>query len=145
MQKHVNLVDLVKSFPKKIYLQKSASIQPRTSHLIFIILTATRDEIFTERSSPPSHPVLQLPQESKLFPFLEFASADLVQKFREGGSVIQQADSCVASGKAIVYTYKCTRKTKANCIPKTYTRQYILHTSTHNTSYFFASTFFEPS
>ena len=31
MQKHVKLVDLVKSFPTSIYLQKSASIQPRTS------------------------------------------------------------------------------------------------------------------
>ena len=31
MQKHVNLVDLVKSFPTIISLQKSASIQPRTS------------------------------------------------------------------------------------------------------------------
>ena len=48
-----------------------------------------------------------------------------MQKFREGGSVIQQADSCVASGKAIVYAYKCTRKTKVNCISKIYTRQYI--------------------
>ena len=31
MQKYVNLADLVKSFPTKVYLQKSASIQPRTS------------------------------------------------------------------------------------------------------------------
>ena len=31
MQKYVNPVDLVKSFPTSIYLQKSASIQPRTS------------------------------------------------------------------------------------------------------------------
>ena len=31
MQKYANLVDLVKSFPTSIYLQKSASIQPRTS------------------------------------------------------------------------------------------------------------------
>ena len=31
MLKYVNLVDLVKSFPASIYLQKSASIQPRTS------------------------------------------------------------------------------------------------------------------
>ena len=30
MQKYVNLVDLVKSFPTSIHLQKSASIQPRT-------------------------------------------------------------------------------------------------------------------
>ena len=31
MQKHVNLVDLVKSFPTSIYLQKSAWRQPRKS------------------------------------------------------------------------------------------------------------------
>ena len=35
MQKHVNLVDLVKSFPTNIYLQKSASIQKRTSPVKF--------------------------------------------------------------------------------------------------------------
>jgi hypothetical protein len=54
VQKHVNLVDLVKSFPTNIYLQTSASIQPRTSLLIFTILAASRDLIFTERSSPAS-------------------------------------------------------------------------------------------
>ena len=31
MQKHANLVDLVKSFPTNIYLQNLASIPPRTS------------------------------------------------------------------------------------------------------------------
>ena len=35
MQKHVNLVDLVKSFPTNIYLHKSASIQKRTSPVKF--------------------------------------------------------------------------------------------------------------
>ena len=35
MQKHVNLVDLVKSFPTNIYLQNVASIQKRTSPLKF--------------------------------------------------------------------------------------------------------------
>ena len=36
MQKHViNLVDLVKTFPKNIYLQNMASIQPRTSRSKF--------------------------------------------------------------------------------------------------------------
>ena len=35
MQKHVNLVDLVKSFPTSIYLQNLASIQPRTSRSKF--------------------------------------------------------------------------------------------------------------
>ena len=35
MQKHVNLVDLVKSFPKNISLQILASIQKRTSPIKF--------------------------------------------------------------------------------------------------------------
>ena len=35
MQKHVNLVDLVRSFPTNIYLQNLASIQKRTSPLKF--------------------------------------------------------------------------------------------------------------
>ena len=40
MQKYANLVDLIKSFPTSIYLQKSASIQPRTSPLKFAHLAA---------------------------------------------------------------------------------------------------------
>ena len=35
MQKHVNLVDLVKSFPRNIFLQNLASIQKRTSPIKF--------------------------------------------------------------------------------------------------------------
>ena len=35
MQKHGNLVDLVKSFPTNIYLQNLASIQKRTSPVKF--------------------------------------------------------------------------------------------------------------
>ena len=35
MQRHVNLVDLVKSFPTNIYLQNLASIQKRTSPVKF--------------------------------------------------------------------------------------------------------------
>ena len=35
MQKHVNLVDLVKSFPTNILLQNLASIQKRTSTIKF--------------------------------------------------------------------------------------------------------------
>ena len=31
MQKYVNLVDLIKNFPTSVYLQISASIQPRSS------------------------------------------------------------------------------------------------------------------
>ena len=35
MQKHVNLVDLVKSFPTNIYLQNLTSIQKRTTPIKF--------------------------------------------------------------------------------------------------------------
>ena len=35
MQKHVNLADLVKSFPTTIFLQNLASIQKRTSPVKF--------------------------------------------------------------------------------------------------------------
>jgi len=35
VQKHVNLVDLVKSFPTNIYLQNLASIQKKTSPVKF--------------------------------------------------------------------------------------------------------------
>ena len=36
VQKHVNLVDLVKSFPTSIYLQNLASVQQRTSLSKFV-------------------------------------------------------------------------------------------------------------
>ena len=38
MQKHVNIVDLVKSFPTNIFLQNLASIQKRTSPVKFAYL-----------------------------------------------------------------------------------------------------------
>ena len=44
MQKHVNLVDLVKSFPTNIYLQNLASIQKRTSPVKFAHLAEKSGE-----------------------------------------------------------------------------------------------------
>ena len=44
MQKPVNLVDLVKSFPTNIYLQNLASIQKRTSPIKFAHLAEKSDE-----------------------------------------------------------------------------------------------------
>ena len=44
MQKHVNLVDLVKSFPTHIFLQNLASIQKRTNPIKFAHL-AGKSEI----------------------------------------------------------------------------------------------------
>ena len=86
MQKHVNLVDLVKSFPTNIYLQKSASIQPRTSHLIFIILAASRDLIFTERSCPQvgEKGLAKLLRSSELS---EEEAQKLIAQFGESGAV----------------------------------------------------------
>ena len=52
MQKHVNLVDLVKSFPTNIYSQKSASIQPRTTLLKVHLIFKPWDLIFTEPPRP---------------------------------------------------------------------------------------------
>ena len=44
MQKHVNLVDLVKSFPTNIFLQNLASIQNRTSPIKFDHLAEKSDK-----------------------------------------------------------------------------------------------------
>ena len=44
MQKHVNLVDLVKSFPTNILLQNLASIQKRTSPIKFAHLAEQSDK-----------------------------------------------------------------------------------------------------
>ena len=43
MQKHVHLVDLVKSFPTNIFLQNLASIQKRTSPVKFANLAEKSD------------------------------------------------------------------------------------------------------
>ena len=52
VQKYINLVDLVKSFPTSIYFQKSASIQPRTSRLKVHLIFQPWDLIFTEPPCP---------------------------------------------------------------------------------------------
>ena len=45
MQKHVNLVDLVKSFPTNIFLQNLASIQKRTSLVKFYHLDENQSKV----------------------------------------------------------------------------------------------------
>ena len=44
MQKHVNIVDLVKSFPTNIFLQNLASMQKRTSPIKFDHLAETSEK-----------------------------------------------------------------------------------------------------
>ena len=58
MQKHVNLVDLVKSFPTHILLQILASIQKRTSPIKFANLAEKSENgsisnLSTEVGDPP--------------------------------------------------------------------------------------------
>ena len=66
MQKSVNLVDLVKSFHTSICLQKSASIQPRTSlskfggdsiHFFNPLLSCTPEAEEAAAEAPRSHPL----------------------------------------------------------------------------------------
>ena len=52
VQRNINLVDLAKSFQTSIYLQKSASIQPRTSYLIFFNFPSLQG--FNFHRPPPS-------------------------------------------------------------------------------------------
>ena len=62
MQKHLNLVDLVKSFPTNIYLQNLASIQPRTSPVKVarpLAMLVGRGE---RRDGPAAAALLGLPQ-----------------------------------------------------------------------------------
>ena len=56
MQKHVNLVDLVKSFPTNIFLQNLASIQPRTSLIKFDHLAEKSESAVRYRTLQPAGP-----------------------------------------------------------------------------------------
>ena len=61
MQKHVHLVDIVKSFPTNIFLQNLASIQKSTSPLTFahlaekIRVSKVRYRTFQRSRSPVAH------------------------------------------------------------------------------------------
>ena len=60
MQKHVNLVDLVKSFPTNIYLQNLAPIQKRTSprkfdHLAEKSESGSVSNLSTKARGPAAH------------------------------------------------------------------------------------------
>ena len=63
MQKHVNLVDLVKSFPTNIFLPNLASIQKRTRPIKFDHLAEKSDKgsisnLSTKMQSPLPPPAL---------------------------------------------------------------------------------------
>ena len=60
MQKHVNLVDLVKSFPTNIYLQNLASMQKRTSPVKFAHLAENQGKGSISNLSTKVHTVARL-------------------------------------------------------------------------------------
>ena len=63
MQKHANLVDLVKSFPANIFLQNLASIQKRTSPIKFVHLAekSEKDSISNLSIEAQARRVARLP------------------------------------------------------------------------------------
>ena len=56
MQKHVNLVDLVKSFPTNTYLQNLASVQKRTSPINFAHLAENSGKGWISNLSTKAEP-----------------------------------------------------------------------------------------
>ena len=66
MQKHVNLVDLAKSFPTSIYLQNLASIQKRTSLVKFAHLAEKSGKGSITNLSTKAHTLLLLDDGSAL-------------------------------------------------------------------------------
>ena len=68
MQKHVYLVDLVKSFPTNIYLQNLASIQKRTSPVKFAHLAekSGKDSISNLSTKVPAAETLREAREQRV-------------------------------------------------------------------------------
>ena len=76
MQKHVNIVDLVKSFPSNIFLQNLASIQKRKSPVKFAH--------FAEKSGKGSISNLstKVPRDANLIPYIDREPESMLQVFR---------------------------------------------------------------
>ena len=86
MQKHVNLVDLVKSFPTNIYLQNLASIQKRTSPVKYAHLAeksgkGSISNLSTKARAAPPIPATGCAASARLepFDFAEDFQMDIVQ------------------------------------------------------------------
>ena len=75
MQKHVNLVDLVKSFPTNIFLQNLASIQQRTSPIKFAHLAEVSENgSVSNLSTKSSTSLATLVERFDIEPFSDFSS-----------------------------------------------------------------------
>ena len=100
MQKHVNLVDLVKSFPTNVFLQNLASIQKRTSPVKFAHLAEKSGKASI---SNPSTKVMT----GVLYPMVAFAAwhpagilARLGFKDFAGGVVVHAFGGSIALASA---------------------------------------------
>ena len=86
MQKDVNLVDLIKSFPTNILLQNLASIQKRTSPIKFDHLAENQSRVryrnFQIRSFAPAAPAMRASLVALAAAFLEGQPAKpVVERF----------------------------------------------------------------
>ena len=65
MQKHVNLVDLVKSFPTNIFLKNLATIQKRTSPIKFAHLAEKSEKVSISNLSIKARGGRELPDHAR--------------------------------------------------------------------------------
>ena len=109
MQKHVNLVDLVKSFPTNIFLQNLASIQKRTSPIEFAHLAEKSENGSTsnlstkvekashERSRQAKHSTVQ--KQSRV-DALEARVKELEEQLQQGELKLERVKKLHARDKA---------------------------------------------
>ena len=69
MQKHVNLLDLVKSFPTNIFLQNLASVQKRTNPIKFGNLAEKSEYSCASHSPDPAGTNSEAQEGSAIFSF----------------------------------------------------------------------------
>ena len=103
MQKHVNLVDLVKSFPTNIYLQNLASIQKRTSHVKFAHLAENSEKgsisnLSTKVAGPRRAALAQLADRAQLDVFEKIKKSidEMIATLKEEQAhEVMEKDNCV--------------------------------------------------
>ena len=135
MQKHVNLVDLVKSFPTNIYLQNLASIQKRTSTVKFAHLAEKSEKGSISNLStkvPASFPdIEELSDRSYAWelPFLRARRAAPLAKTAGSGdgdgaqpdvaALVEQGDAAMAAEEfeRAVALYGAAKQQRAKSMP----------------------------
>ena len=106
MQRNINLVDLAKSFQTSIYLQKSASIQPRTSYLIFFNFPSLQGFNFHRPPAPANTSGFVVSFDSLLLNFGRYLIAGLFIRGGRGWLAVQTLEGSLSA----VWTATLARK-----------------------------------